>query len=570
MSFKGRFQPRKPAGDRLERLDYRGDSRLFRSEHAVHGNCELVADARRDRGSAALVSSFMVGERLKADLCQIAEFDGDFAFALIDKNEPVLVLGLAPLSELELHFRLHPDGGVSFATDLRELIDDRERPDIGLLAKALHFGAFFEDEAGFYPGVRRVLPGTTVTFGDGGCRTERFWDLPPPNVRLNKREAAHQLRAALERSVQSRLAAFAGLKASLLSAGRDSSAVTAIAARFLANTGERLDAWTAAAFPGVESDPGRLLDEAPVASITASRFSNVDHHIVRPAQIDLCARLDEIHAAVALPIVQPLAVAWCESVWDGCEAAGDRLLLSGDFGNYGLSAGGLVYLEDVRLEAGIVPWLRSAASIALASPAKLRPLAGAMLGRRWQDRRQNGPRPLEAFIRGDLREAWGAHDDRQESKSYRQWLRDGVRVSTTSNDLVRIGRRLETTDPTRDRRLVELVHSLPSKMLAGPADRRQIFDMAFGDLLPREVVRPHARGRQNVDWHYSYQPDLLKQGLGRYRKSALVREMIDCDALAAALEYWPATRTLHGPIFDRMVWGVLPALSMASYIYSRG
>jgi hypothetical protein len=156
-----------------------------------------------------------------------------------------------------------------------------------------------------------------------------------------------------------------------------------------------------------------------------------------------------------------------------------------------------------------------------------------------------------------------------DARSYRQWLRNGIRISIGPNDVVRLGRRLEMTDPTRDRRLVELVHSLPARTLAGPANRRRIFDRAFGDLLPRQVLRPQARGRQNVDWHYNYRPDELRRGLARYAQSRIVREMIDCQALAAALDRWPDTRTLSGPVFEQMVWGVLPALSMASFLSSR-
>jgi asparagine synthase (glutamine-hydrolysing) len=579
MSFEGYFQPRglkfeRPAGALLRHGQFQStaDSRLFRTEVRSESRCALVADVRANEGSADLGSHLLVRDSQIADLGKLAAFDGDFAFALIDDRESALILGLAPLSELELHYRVHTDGGVSFATELPSLLADDEQPDLGMLGKSVQFLAFFDEEKGFYQHVRQVQPGSVVIFRNGQREVRRFWDLGPPGTSdLAERTAAEQLRAALERSVGSRLAAAPGAKASLLSAGRDSSAVTAVAAALLDLAGERLDAWTAAALPGVENDRGHLLDEGPIAAITASRFRNVDHHLVPPAQIDLCRRLDEIHRSVAVPIVQPLAVAWCETIWNAGEAKGNRLLLSGDFGNYALSAGGLPYLEDVRLESGLSHWLASAASIAFAAPSRLRPLAGAMLGHRWQARRNAGERLIVPFLKGPLRQAWQGETEvlTKEPTSYRQWLRNGIRISIGPNDVVRLGRRLEMTDPTRDRRLVELVHSLPARLLAGPADRRRIFDLAFGDLLPREVLRPQARGRQNVDWHYNYRPDELKRSLAQYSQSRMVREMIDCPVLAAALDRWPSSRTLNGPLFEKMVWGVLPALSMASFLASR-
>jgi asparagine synthase (glutamine-hydrolysing) len=579
MSFEGYFQPRGLENERRKdqllrhgRLQSSDDSQLFRSELLVEAPHALVADVRRNEGNADLASHLRGRDGRVADFDTLAAFDGDFAFALIDDREPALILGLAPLSELELHYRVAPDGAVWFTTNLPSLLADGEQPDLGLLGKSLQFMAFFDEEKGFYENVRQVQPGCVVIFRNGRREVRRFWDLrPPQGGAVTERTAAEQLRAALERSVGSRLAAVAGAKASLLSAGRDSSAVTAIAATLQHRAGERLDAWTAGALHGVENDRGRLLDEGPVAAITASRFGNVDHHVVSPAQVDICRRLDEIHRSVAVPIVQPLAVAWCETIWNAAEAKGIRLLLSGDFGNYALSAGGLVYLEDVRLESGILHWLANAAAIAVAVPTRLRPLAGAMLGHRWQDRKSGGERPITPFLRGALRQAWedNAEAVSGEARSYRQWLRNGLRISIGPNDVVRLGRRLEMTDPTRDRRLIELVHSLPARLLAGPADRRRIFDLAFGDLLPRDVLRPRARGRQNVDWHHNYRPDQLRSGLTRYAQSQMVREMIDCQALAAALDRWPNTRTLNGPLFNQMVWGVLPALSMASFLSSR-
>jgi asparagine synthetase B (glutamine-hydrolysing) len=580
MSFEGYFQPRGLKIERRTRQSLRhgrvqctADSQLFRSELLVEGHPALAADVRCNEGGADLGSHLFAGDDRIADLDRLAAFDGDFAFALIDDREPQLILGLAPLSELELHYRVAADGGVSFATNLLSLLADGEQPDVGLLGKSLQFMAFFDEEEGFYQDVRQVQPGCVVIFRNGRREVRRFWGLAPPQADdVAERTAAEQLRAALERAVGSRLAALPGAKASLLSAGRDSSAVMAVAATLLQDADERLGAWTAGALPGVENDRGRLLDEGPIAAITASRFRNVDHHVVPPAQIDLCRRLDEIHRSVAVPIVQPLAVAWCETIWNASESKGNRLLLSGDFGNYALSAGGLAYLEDVRLESGVWPWLASGAAIARAAPLRLRPLAGAMLGHRWQARRNGGQPPIVPFLRGALRESWqdNAGDVSGDARSYRQWLRNGIRISIGPNDVVRLGRRLEMTDPTRDRRLVELVHSLPARMLAGPADRRRIFDRAFGDLLPRQVLRPQARGRQNVDWHYNYRPDELRRGLARYAQSRIVRGMIDCQALAAALDRWPDTRTLSGPVFEQMVWGVLPALSMASFLASRG
>lgn len=577
MPFVGHFCPHfgrtgGKAGARqpLFHVETRARGMLFRTDHSSLGPRRVAADWRN---APPIPGSIEVLERLDlaGNVAGLNDIDGDFAFAWVDEGQAVLVLGLAPLSELELHYRVADDGTVRFATDLRDLIGEREAPDIAMFGKALHFDAFFDADRGFYKGVRPVHPGTVVKFRCGRLDIVRFWDpLIPERRSLTQAEAAQRLRSALECSVQSRLEAIPGGKGSLLSAGRDSSAVTAVAAKLLAERNEWLDTWTAGSLPGPEEMQGCLLDEAPVASMTASRFANVRHHVILPQPIDLCSCLDRIHQAMAVPVIQPLAVAWCESVWNASASAGNRLLLSGDFGNYALSAGGPVYLDDVRREQGLFTWASAIAAGLAAAPPLARPFLSGLLGRH-RLRAEPGQSPLLPFLRGALLDARREAGARSEVRfpSYRRWLRQGFRVAISPNDMVQFDRPLELTDPTRDRRVVDLVNSLPASMLAGPSDRRALFEAAFGDLLPRPVLRPKARGRQNVDWHHTYRPSAMLAGLNRYEESALVRSMINCDELRLALQQWPTARTLSGPVHEQMVWGALPALSMASFLFTR-
>jgi asparagine synthase (glutamine-hydrolysing) len=577
MSFRGYFEVRpEQGGHRTDvsatAIEATSDRQIARIERTSRAGCTLVAEVRADDGRAALADCFNRQDQLRTDPGKLAAFSGDFSFALIDERKRTLVLGLAPLTELELYYRLDSRGHVSFSTALPPLLDHGEQAELDMLAKALRFEAFFDDQRAFYKGVLRVQPGTIVEFSGNGRAVRRFWNFDPEPIDIGEAAAADQLRALTEQAVASRLGAVAGAKGCCLSAGRDSSTVMAIAAFQLGQGGESLDAWTAAALAGAPTSGRHLLDEAPLAAITSSKFHNVAHHVLRPERFDLCAMLDRIHAAVAVPVLQPLAAGWCEPLWDASEAAGNRLLLGAGFGNYALSAGGLAFLEDVRLESGVPAWAACALSAAAVSPSRLPSLGRAMLWRRRTRPAGRVRRPLGRFLRGPLRQAWLEDSDARsgEPQSYRQWLRAGIRVSIDSNDLAHLGRQLEMTDPTRDRRLVEFIHSLPARLLAGPNDRRPIFERAFADLLPDEVLRPRLRGRQNADWHHSFGRDDLERGLARYRQSPGVCELVDCEALGRILDRWPSKRTLAGPLFEEMVWGALPALSMASFLFSRG
>jgi hypothetical protein len=56
----------------------------------------------------------------------------------------------------------------------------------------------------------------------------------------------------------------------------------------------------------------------------------------------------------------------------------------------------------------------------------------------------------------------------------------------------------------------------------------------------------------------------------RYGEVALVRRSIDIDALLGALEDWPTERQPFGVRRDRFIWGVLPALAVASFLAANG
>ncbi|WP_114227921.1 MULTISPECIES: asparagine synthase family protein [Sphingomonas] len=563
MTVTGRFTADGPAA---HDVTIAHDRALFRAAEARAGQRHCVIEGRGDDPRAPLDPGKLLSHWSPGDLGRLG---GDWAVALADLERQVLVLALAPLSELELFYHVAADGTVIYSTDLAALI--RRVPakfDLTMVARAFAMQPFFDEQRSLYHGIWQVQPGSLVTITAGEAKVSRFWELPPPaSLRLGHAEAALKLRGLLEQAVQRRLSAIEGSAGTLLSAGRDSGAVTAVAARELAARGQTLDAWTAAAEPDGADDGLHLLDEAPLAACTAAGFANVRHHVLRPRPFDLCARLDDIHRRVRVPIAQPLAVAWCEQLWDAASAAGNRLLLSGDFGNYALSAGGLGWLEDVRAEEGVGRWLATIATLVVRDPRRWRSLGGALLGHGWRSRTPPGPRPLDGFVRGPfavaLREATTATAPRL---TYRKWLRRGVRISVNPNDVVTIGRELEQTDPTRDRGLVEFVHALPAAMLVGPDGRRDLFERAFGDLLPPAVLRPQRRGRQNVDWHLSYDPAQLAEAVRRYAEVPAVREWVDCDALLGALRDWPAERTLRGALYDRMVWGVLPAISLASFL----
>ena len=529
----------------------------------------LVCETRTAAAAADPADALLAAA--KSGIAALAAQGGDYAFAMLDEQRKSLTLGLAPLSELQLfYFRDEQSGTVHFSTDLRTLVRER-RPglDFQALAQIYQIPIFQREAAIAYEGVRQLAAGTIVRFDETGQSVTRFWDVPEPqSERISLSEAADELRAALDQAIADRLLALPGAVGSQLSAGRDSGAATTACASALAKQGRQLDAWTAAALPGVVHAGTQLIDEAPLAGRTAARFGNIRHHVLGPEPFDLCTRLDQLHRELAQPLFQPIALGWCEPLWDAAEASGNDLLLCGDFGNYALSAGGPWFLQDVRAEEGTLRLLGQAGALALRHPGSLRSLVAQLRHRTFLAASWHSE-PLAPFLKGDFARSWRRQHETggEEQPPYRRWLQEGIAPHLHPKNIVRVGRQLECTDPTRDRRVVEAIHRLPSRLLFSARDRRPVFERAFADLLPREVLRTHLSGVQNADWHYSLDATRLKSGLARYRDVPLVRAFLDVDALAGALDRWPTRRCLGGEHYRESVFGVLPALSLASFLW---
>lgn len=574
-SFHPRGDPSHPVDDsrivialRYGRLTAVAERPLFCTSLSRSGDRALACVERRSiktrSGSKHLLATWADGPKT------LASEPGDFALAFIDDVDARLTLVLAPLSELQLFYVTHDDGSIAFATDLRDLL--RARPqslDLEALSQLYHVPIFQRESVIPFRNVRQLAAGTTIQFDRSGATERRFWDAPLPNREsVSLDEAAHQLRSALDESICDRIAALPGATGTQLSAGRDSSAITALCAMQLREKGETVDAWTAAALPGEIRKGTFLYDEAPIARRMADRFDNVRHHILRPQPFDLCSRLDQLHRTIAQPLFQPSALAWCEPLWSAAEAQGNRLLLCGDFGNYALSAGGPLFMQDVRTEEGTFRWMGQTGLHLTRHPGAARHLL-AQLRRRTTMPSNWHSQPLGAFVTGDFGAAWRLSEPSREVdlRTYRTWLREGIGPHLHPKNVIRVGRTLECSDPSRDRRVVEAIHSLPSRLLFSARDRRRVYERAFADVLPAEVVRNDASGVQNADWFLSISPEALKCGLHRYRSSPQVRAFLDTDAISKALQRWPGQRCVGGDTYRLCIFGILPALSLASFLW---
>jgi asparagine synthase (glutamine-hydrolysing) len=208
---------------------------------------------------------------------------GMYAFALWDRREERLLLARDRVGKKPLFYALR-DGTLTFASEVRALLEDREIPrDVNLRAIASYLlFEYVPDGISAFNAVRKLPAAHTLTWQDGQVSIERYWKLAhAPSLDLPEAEAEERIREALLESTRLRLRSDVPLGA-LLSGGVDSSAIVAAMAR----TGDG----TIHTFSIGFTD--ERYDETPYAREVADLYGTKhEEFILEPHAVDILPRL---------------------------------------------------------------------------------------------------------------------------------------------------------------------------------------------------------------------------------------------------------------------------------------
>lgn len=435
-----------------------------------------------------------------------------------------------------------------------------------------------------FAGIKLLRVGTAAHFSEGRSTLVDLW--PAPGARdlaSSFADSAEGLRGAMESAVAARLRRREGLVASQLSAGRDSSAVTALAAVISAQRNESIIALTGApAADLTDSEPGgRLVDESALAAQTAALYPNVRHLISRvPDDASLTDDLDEAHQWHFGPALNPASSGWWNATLDSASAAGASVLLTGVGGNNGVSAGGGTFLLDVIASQGLLAGARRAIELSRGSPATRRNLLrlgiGAYLPRRVYLALQNmrgadEPTSWTLFrepLRSQLRQAQAESASRWTPRLYGRELQlASLKSMEPAEPAFRRGRFVETRDPTTDIRVIKACLRIPPEHLLSRVNERPLYGAAFGDLLPKAVLNNRQRGYQGADWYRYFSRKAGAIAMARYGKTPAVEDFIDLAAVGELIERWPTKNFNHPAVLASYRFELGLAVSLASFLH---
>ena len=270
----------------------------------------------------------------------VARCVGAFAFALWDAEARRLTLGRDCLGNRPLFYHRGPHF-VAFATSLRSLL---ALPGVPRALDELALAQFIavnhrEQQRTLYRGIERVPSRTMVSIDRNGMQSRKYWTPDFDAAPLYRREEDYieRARELLDQAVASAMRDTSHV-AIATSGGLDSSAIAATAVRL--GTAQSITCFSMVPPPGTQIDVGpfRYLDERDKVEALARMHPSLSVRFITPERDDPLAEEDtRFFARANLPALGPMGLGIGRHFTDAIQAAGHRVVLVGNYGDFGLS-----------------------------------------------------------------------------------------------------------------------------------------------------------------------------------------------------------------------------------------
>ncbi|MFG2122579.1 asparagine synthase (glutamine-hydrolyzing) [Streptomyces sp. NPDC048710] len=409
--------------------------------------------------------------------------NGMYAFAVWDARHDRLVMIRDRMGIKPFYYHPTPDG-VLFGSEPKAILaNPLVRPRVALDGLRELFTMVKTPGHAVWDGMHEVEPGTVVTIDRTGLRTRVYWRLETRPHTDDRDTTVATVRSLLDDIVRRQLVADVP-RCTLLSGGLDSSAMTALAARQLAEHGEKVRSFSVDFVGQTDNfvaDELRGTPDTPFVHDVA-RLARTDHQdIVLDAQSLADAGVREkVIRARDLPVgfgdMDTSLLLLFRAIRDQSTVA-----LSGEsadevFGGY------LQFFDEEARRAETFPWLVSFGRHFGDDADVLRPDLAKTLD-------------LERYIADGYRTAVAAIHrlDGESDFEYRMrqichlHLTRFVRTLLDRKDRMSMAVGLEVRVPFCDHRLVEYVYNTPWSLKSFDGREKSLLREATADLLPRSV-----------------------------------------------------------------------------------
>jgi asparagine synthase (glutamine-hydrolysing) len=444
-------------------------------------------------------------------------------------------------------------------------------------------------ETTYYRDVFRVLPGFTVHVCGRTFSKHQFWDPEGiADIRFrNDHDYVEAFKERLEEAVRANLRC-SRPPGAMISGGLDSSSVAVVAADILAESGERLNTYTAvpeAAFARDEL-PGRYFDETPYVRRIAEVNGNIVPHFITQSREPTPENIAQVNRLTELP-GGTLNTLWGIDIYAAARSAGHNVILGGEFGNITMSYHGWGLFPKLLLTGR---WLRLFAEIRLSGRQWERhvrhhvigPLIPTPIFRRYKLWRRGGNPPWhdDSFIHPEFAARSGVIDRAaQEHLSFdvppvTDWrlcrINDFRGYCETADWFARVRARfgVDIRAPAIDRRVVEFCIGIPEDQYLRAGRDRWLIRRAMEGRLPDNVLNQEKCGAQAADWfpRLSRQRDRLAKEVKRLAGNPEIASMFDMQRLTAIMQNWPDRQPPEYTAQDKHLRAFVEALGTAYFV----
>lgn len=463
--------------------------------------------------------------------------DGIFAFAVWDEAAGCLMLfrdrlGVKPLFYAEVA------SGIVFGSEMKTLFVHPEVEPVvteGSLGQMLAFGPMRVPGETVFKAVREVLPGERVTVEESDVRRAFYWRLPRESLALSVEETIDEVRRLVEEAVVKQLVSDVPL-CTFLSGGVDSSILTSVASKHLAERGERLQTFS------VEYEGNGQYFEANAFQPAEDRAFIAEMCKVLPIEhTEITIKQEELAEKLWTALYlkdYPSMVDIDSSLYLFCREvkAGYKVALSGECADE-LFGGYPWFLE----ETGTFPWVRGLS------------MRHGLLNGFWRERFDYERIVREAY-EGAMLSFAEVHAEeeglqREQEMSYIN-IYYFMQTLLERKDRMSMGAGLEVRVPFADHRLVELLWRIPHRIKRLGGVEKGLLREAMKDYLPT-MVRARKKSPYPKTMHPLYKKlvaEMLQEVLAD--TGSVLHQLFDLERLSELLK---ANSEMQVPWFGQLM-----------------
>ncbi len=374
--------------------------------------------------------------------------------------------------------------------------------------------------------IRRPSPGGYVVFDENGVREIQYWT-PMTDFReihlKNDDEYKEAFRELMSNAVTCMLRSDyeTGIN---LSGGFDSNAVNAYAAPFLEKQGKKLYSFTMIPEKGLETQSdGRLgtLDESDDVLKTAGYFKNLECSFLDLKDVNLWETDKEMLITSGMPFKSVYNRGWFHTAYKHAGEKGIRLMLTGEYGNLGVSYGNYeLYLKELWHKQRYIKMFKEAKLfcannrysykhfIKLFISSRIKPEKNEYSGIKGTFLLKGAPGfdEAERLLKEDCEIAYRSSESYAEARKklsrmliLRQISDSSPATAAMEGILVR--------DPTRDKKLIEWCTRIPLEQFAKNGVRRRLVREYLRGIVPDHILEHRDKGVQASD----FKPRIIRE-----------------------------------------------------------